>query len=240
MRTNLRDSVKPEMLAPGTKARIVARNMFQFTAPNGDKVTRLHNTDIVRVTPKGKTILHSGGWRTSTTKDRMNCYSGPDIRLCADKGSWYVSNGNGAVPYYDGITVPDCFNSKAIAKGKAAEAREQKLRGKVRAFVNKLDKLECLPNPSPGDCWLCCMKDKAGTSMGELGGQQSDAEHIRKHVQEGYLHGSLIVNALTWAGYPNPQLIGAMDNADMKRGKKPMFTKRALKRFLYRKLGLAA
>ena len=25
MRTNLRDSVKPEMLAPGTKARIIAR-----------------------------------------------------------------------------------------------------------------------------------------------------------------------------------------------------------------------
>lgn len=236
MRTNLKDSVKPDMVAPGTRAKIIARNTFQFTAPNGDRVTRLHQTDIVRVTPQGKTILNSGGLRTSTTKDRMNSAAG--VRLWANKGSWYVGNPDGgAVAYYDGITLP--LTAAAIAKAKAAEVREQKQRAAVRKFVSKLDKLQCLPEPSAGDCWLCCMRTKEGRTMGELG--QSDAEHIRQHIKEGYLHGALIMNALAHAGYRNPHLIASMENSDRMQGRKLHNggnVKRALKRYLYTKLGL--
>lgn len=240
MRTNLRDSVKPDMVQPGTRAKIIARNTFQFTAPNGDRITRLHQTDIVRVTPKGKTILNSGGWRTSTTKDRMNGAAG--VRLWADKGSWLVgSNGAGvAVPYYDGITLPDCFSSKARAKAGAMQAREQKLRLSVRKFCAKLDKMQCLPEPGPGDCWLCCMRTAEGKTMGELG--NSDSDHIRQHINEGYLHGSLIMNALAHAGYPNPAFIFQYEQSERRAGErlnKGGDVKRALRRYLYRKLGLA-
>lgn len=117
MRTNLRDSVKPGMLAPNTKARIVCRNTFRFTAPDGADVIRLHQTDIVRKLPNGKTVLDSGGWRTSTTKERMNSYSG--LRLWANKGQWFVSAGtpgeSPAVPYYDGMILPDAFDKRAKA-----------------------------------------------------------------------------------------------------------------------------
>lgn len=243
MRTNLRDSVKPDMLAPGTRAKIIARNTFKFTAPNGDTVIRLHQTDVVRITPKGKTILNSGGWRTSTTKDRMG-YA-PGVRLWAKQGSWYVGNGEGpAVPYYDGITLPDCFKPAALAKGAKAEAREQKQRLAVRKFVAKLDKLQCLPEPSPGDCWLC-MADRAPIMAGRggyesmsKGGPAGNADHIHHHVREGYMHGALLLNALSWSGYKNPGLILQMDNAAIARGKKPNFIKCALKRYLYRQLGL--
>jgi hypothetical protein len=32
------------------------------------------------------------------------------------------------------------------------------------------------------------------------GGPSHDASHLRSHVEEGYLHGSLIRNAMQWAG----------------------------------------
>ena len=243
MRTNLRDSVKPEMLAPGTKARIIARNTFQFTAPNGDKVTRLHNTDVVRKTAKGKTVLNSAGWKTVTTKDRMNSQL-KGYRIISEKGVWYVDHvinwhtwdkANRRVAFYDGIVIPDCF--KHPAKAAASEKRELTLRSKVKAFVAKLDKMECLPDPSPGDCWLCSMRDANGKTMGEHG---NDAGHIREHIKEGYLHGSLIFNALQSAGYRNPAFIFQMEQADRKAGRKPSNVKRALKKYLYRQLELVA
>ena len=76
--------------------------------------------------------------------------------------------------------------------------------------------------------------------MGQLGGRESDMAHIREHVKEGYLHGSLILNALADAGYPNPGLNFALDNQDMKRGRKPSMVKRALRRYLLKAYGLSA
>jgi len=230
-RTNLRDSVKPEMLAPGHRAKIIARNTFKFTAPDGAIVTRLHNTDIVRALPGGRYQLNSGGWRTSTTKDRMGAAL-PGYRLYANKGSWYVAAGElGTIPYYDGMILPDAF--KKPDKGAAAEKKEQSERAALRKFVSKIDKLDALPLPSNGDCWLCCLHDAAGKSMGEHG---DDAGHLRQHIKEGYLHGSLLVNAMRWAGY---QDMGIRYWLNSKPGQRSQ-VKSALRRYLYRKLGLAA
>lgn len=246
-RTNLRDSIKPDMLATGTRAKIIARNTFKRTAPNGDTVIRLHHTDIVRISPKGKVTLNSGSWRTMTTKARMQRYMPDGYQLISDRGLWYVvrvehsyvwDKRNPRVAFYDGTTVPDCFNATALRKAQTAERRQLQLRSRIKTFINRLDKLECLPNPSQGDCWLCCMRDKSGVSMGEHGGRASNSDHLSAHVKEGYLHGSLVWNALAAAGYKDPSFIGAYENRDMQQGKKPVRAKRALKRYLHRELGL--
>ncbi len=39
---------------------------------DGDQITRYHNTDIVIRKPNGHMILDSGGYRTQTTKQRIN------------------------------------------------------------------------------------------------------------------------------------------------------------------------
>lgn len=211
MRTNLRDSVKPEMLAPGTKAKIIARNTFQFTAPNGDKITRLHQTDVVRVTPKGKTILNSGGWKTVTTKDRMNC--GP-VHVWSDRGKWMVGNRNGgAVPFYDGIVLPDAFDKPALQKrGAAAAERERKLKKQIKAFLCETLPAgsKTVPAPSAGDCWICLMFDHAQIKKAlekSKGGAMwtanefdahGDTGHLLEHVREKYMHGALIRNAAMW------------------------------------------
>jgi hypothetical protein len=49
----------------------------------------LHQTAVVVIKPDGTYRLNSGGWRTVTTKDRINLYS--PASLFQSKGIWYLS-----------------------------------------------------------------------------------------------------------------------------------------------------
>ena len=66
---------------------------------------KLHATDVVVYHQDGRVVLNSGGWRTVTTKDRINNYSSARIGQC--KGVWTLHGHNGAV-FADGLTIhPD-------------------------------------------------------------------------------------------------------------------------------------
>ncbi len=54
-----------------------------------DYAVRLHRTDVVTLHPDGSQTLNSGGWRTVTTKDRINAYS--MARVWSDRGEWKVA-----------------------------------------------------------------------------------------------------------------------------------------------------
>lgn len=241
MRTLMRDQFTPDQRAT-CKPKIIARNTFRFTLGNAT-VTRLHSTDIVRALPKGRYVLNSGGWRTHTTKDRMNSAL-PGYSIYHKGGQWFVASYNGegtgnAIPYYDGMTLPDAFKKRG--KADKAAAKELKLRAAVKKFCNRLDGLKELPVPSGGDCWLCHLVDDKGKTMGEHG--HDDAGHILSHIKEGYLHGSLLVNALNHAGYGNPGVVFGMEQHDRQTGRKLHNggnVKRALRRYLYAKLGLVS
>jgi hypothetical protein len=60
----------------------------------------LHSTYVVRIYNDGTWTLHTGGWRSVTTKDRINTYS--PARVYQQKGEWYLA---GKVPFYDGMRV---------------------------------------------------------------------------------------------------------------------------------------
>ncbi len=49
---------------------------------------RYHATDVVTYHKDGRIVLNSGGYRTMTTKDRMNCYSPASVYQ--ESGLWYV------------------------------------------------------------------------------------------------------------------------------------------------------
>lgn len=243
-RTNLRDSVSPDMLKSGTRAKIIARNTFRFTAPDGAVVTRLHQTDVVRELSPGRYQLNSGGWRTPTTKDRINGTLRGYV-LFADKGTWYVRRGShpyadwaarhvDSIPYFDDMILPDAFDKPAARK--RAEKNEQgelALRKQILAFVRLVDRVDQLPLPDTGDCWLCALHDASGKTMGEHG---DDRDHLLNHIREKYLHGSLLVNAMRWAGY---QDVGIRYWLSRPKGHRRS-VKSALRRYLCRKLGLSA
>lgn len=244
MRTNLSEQFD-ETQRKAWKPKIIARNTFRYER-DGETVIRLHATDIARKMFDGSVILNSGGWKTVTTKDRMNGAMPVGYCLSQERGAWFiVKYGNGArmigatrVPYFDGIQVPQCFEGKP-GKGAKVAAQEEKLRKQIRKFVSKLDGMQCLPEPSQGDCWDCCLRDAEGKTMGE----HSKSDHILSHIKEGYLHGSLIMNALVWAGYRNPSFIWQLESSDRQQGRKLHNggnVKRALKRYLYRQCGLVS
>ena len=78
---------------------------------------RLHSTDVVTLTTLARSLavkLDSGGWRTVTTKARINQgaseYRLP-FRVQQDRGQWYVTYRPGdagafTVEFEDGLTFP--------------------------------------------------------------------------------------------------------------------------------------
>lgn len=67
---------------------------------------RLHNTTVVLFSANGSVTLNSGGWKTVTTKDRMNKAG---VRVYQEKFVWYIVDGFVGNPktdtrFFNGIT----------------------------------------------------------------------------------------------------------------------------------------
>ena len=164
---------------------------------NGTTAIRLHNTDVVTFVNDNKIILNSGGWRTSTTKDRINTFA--PVNIYQAKGLWYLSGGK---LFYDNCIV----NSKGELISKPVKVNEKKIDLLKKQISNycKLITKDNLPVPNNGDCWFCLMVDKNKTPMGELGSK--DYGHLKEHLREKYLHGCILVNAMRESGYRDEQI----------------------------------
>jgi hypothetical protein len=73
------------------KARKVGNNTYAEIEYDNSVSIRLHGTAVVRFYPNGLVKLNSGGWRTSTTKDRINKYS--PVKVYQKKYEWYLQDG---------------------------------------------------------------------------------------------------------------------------------------------------
>lgn len=62
---------------------------------------RYHATDVVRIYPDGVYILNSGGYRTRTTKNRINEFS--PARIYQHDFEWYLAPSD--IPFYDGMAA---------------------------------------------------------------------------------------------------------------------------------------
>lgn len=51
-----------------------------------------HNTIIALFEHNGRITLRTGGWNTSTTKERLNIIAGARATIFQRKGQWYVQN----------------------------------------------------------------------------------------------------------------------------------------------------
>lgn len=68
---------------------------------NADEIgVKLHATYVVRYKRNGSITIHSGGWQTVTTKDRINNYS--PARISQRAGVWYMGDGE---PFEEGAEV---------------------------------------------------------------------------------------------------------------------------------------
>lgn len=179
----------------GRTSKKIGNNTYMEVEGEGDDriiYLRLHSTRIIAWKPDNSIVLNSGGWRTVTTKARLNDYM-PFGRLYTEKGIWYYALGNDEYKFEDGMILKEdrtVLGAKLRDKKADSAARKEKktVAKYCREYVEKLFAGK-IPAPSGGDCWFCSMFDSQGFN--------GDPEHIRSHIfEETYYVPSLLVRAI--------------------------------------------
>ena len=86
------------------------KNVYLEPRDNDVIAVRYHDTEIVVYYPDGRIELHSGGWRTASTKKNLNIYS--PFHVYQEKGVWYVypdpifTNAADVQKFVDGMILP--------------------------------------------------------------------------------------------------------------------------------------
>jgi len=80
--------------------RKLGNNTYGYIETDGTVSVELHGTKVVQFYPNGLVKLNSGGWRTHTTKKRINQYS--PVGVYQKNFEWFLSNGT---PFEDNMLV---------------------------------------------------------------------------------------------------------------------------------------
>ena len=198
---------------------------------------KLHSTNVITFHADGRIVFDSGGWKTSTTKERMNSFS--PARVSQSRGTWEITISDQSANYADGITWD---GSKWMGEGedpKLAIKLSRQAAKYARDYMTAFDAGE-VEAPSNGDCWGCLMVSKDGKAP--MGG----ANHIISHFEEKYYVPSLLARAIDrfpvsqaakayisdkWAGTSNGAYFASI-------GKDQLY--KSLYRYVKAELGLAA
>lgn len=194
-----------------TNTKKVGNNTVRYTNDVGNTVIRFHNTDIITELPNGAVKINSGGWKTPTTKDRLNTFLRErKISVHQDNHKWYVMKWDDKTytystiaPFVDGMTirkdgtVPKKWAQKADSKNRKDDSTSKKIEKYLKIVRKKLAENDTIP--SGGDCWFCSMHTVDGGIP--LGDATNDHTHIEEHLKEGYVPNSLMWNAMQEAGY---------------------------------------
>lgn len=159
---------------------------------------KLHNTDIITFNPDNSFILNTNGWKTVTSKDRINTYLPINFRLIQEKSIWYLCN-NGNKYYYEDnmlINSNEEIDKKLLFNGKR-EKENNKLKNKIKTYCKNY--IQAFKNgkvkkPSNGDCFYCAMHTVDDNKP--LGEALNSSSHILSHFKEKYYVPSLLMNSI--------------------------------------------
>ena len=171
---------------PHKTARLLCGNTLKIEYEDGSTAIRFHDTDIITRIGE-KTILNTNGFKTNTTKERISEFS--DFHIKQNDWKWYVHGKDGKIyDFYDGMEFKNGIPLKE--KHHKGTNRIKKL---ISEYGKEMKKMKELPPPDNGDCLVC----RFG-----LGGN----DHLISHIEEKYIHGSLIVTAMKDCGYGHVQI----------------------------------
>jgi len=159
---------------------------------------------------------------------------------------WFVNYFGTEYPFADGITFHPDY--KVTGAGKDPRLK-LKLKKQVKIYVNEFMKklvAKKIPKPGGGDCWMCHLisTDDKKKTMGDMG---DGAGHLMSHIKEKYYVPSLLMNVLEeyevsdwdkahvgyWLGYLKDEVNIGNDYTQQHIAK-------CMRRYLYRRLGMAA
>ena len=217
------------------RGKPIDNNTRIMARPDGYAI-QLHATDVLLIRPDDSVTYDTGGWRTVTTKERMNNY-GPAF-IWSNRGEWRASVAGKEYGYAEGLTVrPD--GSVTGAAPESAGAEEKALRKAAKKYAAEFtDALHSgeVPAPSGGDCWLCMMPG-------------AGSEHILSHMAESYFVPRLLANALETFGASQAAtqtahaLMQGKPEYCYSRDREGFLAKgieKTIRRYVLRQLGLAA
>ncbi len=96
-----------KMLCGAKQCKRIAHNTDVNREWNGEYTVRFHGTSILTFRANGDVVLSSGGFKTVTTKQRLNALS--PVRVRQTKGEWHVINPHEepsrSIPFVDGMVV---------------------------------------------------------------------------------------------------------------------------------------
>ena len=220
------------------QSKKLANNTYLHTQER-DIALRLHDTDILTFCPDGRTVVRTGGWKTSITKARLNDYLPGGAQIYQQGGLWFWRDG---VPFTDGDIVD--ASGQVQAQGTSGHAKADKaLRKSILKFAKLCASKLPLPAPSGGDCWYCCMVTNkaadlhAGDKAETLGDAFKSTDHLTLHMQEGYVVPSLVYHAMKEAGMTDFLLSCAFTAGGFPVGR---HVQKAVASYMYRRFGLPA
>ena len=186
------------------KSRKLENNTYLQRRDGGAIAVKLHETDVVTFNADGSTVLNSGGWRTVTTKARINNYL-DRFQVWSDRGEWGLyRQGVKVADYADGVRIGP---RGGITRGAGARALKQRaaLKRQIKSYAALCSKSLPLEMPGLGDCFYCQMVTTDGQQLGDA---SKDTSHLTSHMEEGYVVPSLVWYALKEAGYdPQVQIV---------------------------------
>lgn len=86
--------------------RKLAHNTYRVSFDDGSVGVVFHRTLIIQTGRwDGTYILNSGGYRTSTTKQRLNALTPAEVQIYQRNFDWFVSTRGGDIPFSDGMHI---------------------------------------------------------------------------------------------------------------------------------------
>jgi len=174
---------------------------------------RLHETNIVTFHKDGSIVLFSGGYRTRTTKERMNdALASRGVQITQEQGLWYVNSGDTKSLFTEHFTLSDggVIPQNNDAATRIAKQKIDKLVSVyIKGFINHIVEAG-IEEPDSGDCWNCLLKDAAHPERPDPMG----VDHYLHHFEEKYYVPALFANAVMERHYGNPGFVVEMMRHD--------------------------
>lgn len=216
-------------------------NTYLERKADGDIAVRLHSTDIITLHRNCSATLDSGGWRTMTTKDRLNEYG---FIISQQEGIWmyhgiqrWPYKQSAPVLFKDGMRV-GTNNGEVVAGHPETDEMDsiKKLRERIKKYARLCSDSLPIPHPGPGDCFFCSLVDKdSGKPWGD-----DKTDHLLSHMEEGYVVPSLVYNALKEDGELNSMTMqGAFGGENKLLDLAQEHVRRAVRKYMYRRFGIA-
>ena len=88
------------------ESRLLKSSTIAYRTKSDDNIRiRFHETDILKFDGDGNVTLDSGGYRTPTTKARLNELQSA-VHIYQEDFTWYVRFKNGStIEFYDGMVI---------------------------------------------------------------------------------------------------------------------------------------